>query len=313
MGIEIKKGQVIAQFTVEELLPEGSGGMATVVHARGRDGSEVALKISHTTTERFYADALLAEVEILRKLSHPGVVKIKPIHTSNGKIRFVERAVELNGHPWFFAMEFLEGGSLKDYLKKVNLLTFGEACSIAYEVAKALNYIHSQGYVHNDVKIDNVLFRRKIEKDSAFVPVLIDFGIAAKISRVQQDAGSLQWMSPERLQEVRKELPPEIKIDATKVDVYSVGVLMYRMLTAKMPFNGITEKGITNAIMYKTPVHITSLNSSIPPRLDDLINRCLAKRPDARPTTEQLIKELEGYKSEQVVTFPKNSFFSKMS
>jgi len=112
MGIEIKKGQVIAQFTVEELLPEGSGGMATVVCAVGHDGSKVALKISHAATERYYADALLAEVEILRKLNHPGVVKIIPIKTDGGKIRFVERAVELKDQPWFFAMEFL---SAKNY------------------------------------------------------------------------------------------------------------------------------------------------------------------------------------------------------
>jgi serine/threonine-protein kinase len=306
MGIEIKKGQVIAQFTVEELLPEGSGGMATVVCAVGHDGSKVALKISHAATERYYADALLAEVEILRKLNHPGVVKIIPIKTDGGKIRFVERAVELKDQPWFFAMEFLEGGSLKDYLKKVGTITFGEACFIALEVVKALNYIHSQEYAHNDVKIDNVIFRKDIEKYHVFEPVLIDFGIASKLRRIQADAGSLQWMAPERLQQVRKELPPEIKVDATKVDVYSVGILLYRMLTSKMPFSGKTEHGITSAIMYKTPDNITTINSSVPSGLNNLIHRCISKRPEVRPTTQQLIKELDPFSTNQVITNPKH-------
>jgi eukaryotic-like serine/threonine-protein kinase len=305
MAIAIKKGQRISQFTVKDLLPEGSGGMATVVRAVNANGDEVALKISHAANERYYGDALIAESEILQKLDHLGVIKILPIHSDIGKTRYMERATELSGNPWFFAMEFMEGGSLRDCLKKVNMLTPGEASFIAREVTKALEYVHSKSYQHNDVKTDNVLFRHKLEKGGVFEPVLIDFGIAAKTKHIQNDAGSLQWMSPERLQLVRKEVAPE-SVDANKVDIYAIGVLLYRMLTTKMPFTGVTENGVTSAIINKIPEHVTSTNSKVPAGLDELIIDCMAKRPEARPTTRQLIKELDQYSTDQIVTAPKD-------
>ena len=303
MAVVIKKGQKIAQFTVKELLPEGSGGMATVVQATGSDGKEVALKISHSANDQF----LIQESEILQKLDHSGVVKILPIHTEIGKTRYYQRAIELAGHPWFFAMEFLEGGSLRDWLKKVNVLTVSEASFIAREVAKALEYVHSKAFVHNDVKTDNVLFRHKLEKGDSIEPVLIDFGIAARAKRYQADAGSLQWMSPERFSEVRGEgLAPEVKVDPTKVDVYAVGVLLYRMLTSKMPFTGMTEKGITEAILKKTPQDVVTANSKVPPDLDELILLCMSKRPELRPTTRKLIKELDQYTTDHGTVETKN-------
>jgi serine/threonine-protein kinase len=309
MAIPIKKGQSISQFTVKDLLPEGSGGMATVVRAFSRQGIEVALKISHAADERYYADALIAESEILQKLDNVGVVRILPIETDIGKTRYMERATELPGHPWFFVMEFLAGGSLRDWLKKVGVVAPGEASFIAREITRALEYVHSKSYVHNDVKEDNVLFRRTLEKGGTFEPVLIDFGIAAKTKRIQQDAGSLQWMSPERLQQVRHELAPEVKVDATKVDVYSVGVLLHRMLTARMPFTGTSEGRITSAILHKSPEHVRSANSAVPLGLDELIVACMAKRPEARPSTRELRKELAQYSTDRIVVLPKSTGF----
>lgn len=104
---------------------------------------------------------------------------------------------------------------------------------------------------------------------------------------------------------MRRELAPEVKIDATKVDVYAVGVLLYRMLTTKMPFTGMTENGVTSAILHKAPEHVTVANSKVPAGLDNLIISCMAKRPEARPTTKQLIKELAKYSVNQITTLPK--------
>jgi serine/threonine-protein kinase len=279
--------------------------MATVVRAVGKDGIEVALKISRLASDPFYATALKAETEILQKLDHPGVVKIYPIHSDIGKMVYMERATELTGHPWFFVMEFLEGASLRDYLKQVNILTPGEATAVARDVSLALSYVHSKGYTHNDVKTDNILFRKLLTKNSCFEPVLIDFGIAAKIRRIQRDAGALQWMSPERLHQVREELAPEVQVDPVKVDVYAVGVLLYRMLTTKMPFTGLTDSGVTSAILYKTPESIHTVNPKVPPDLDELILSCMAKRPEARPTTSQLVTELKRYAEDRLVSLPK--------
>lgn len=309
MAVAIKKGQRIAQFTVKELLPEGSGGMATVVRAADSRGKDVALKISRNASDQF----LIEESEILQKLDHPGVVKIVPIHAEIGKTRYSQKAIELAGHPWFFVMEFLEGGSLRDWLKKANVLTVDEACFIAREVTKALAYVHSNAFVHNDVKTDNVLFRRKLEKGASIEPVLIDFGIAARAKRVQADAGSVLWMSPERFLEVKGEGPaPEVKIDPTKVDVYAVGVLLYRMLTSKMPFTGMTEKEITKTILTKIPQDVVKSNPKVPPDLSDLILTCMSKRPDQRPTTHRLIDELSEYvENHGVVVTTSKGFFGR--
>ncbi len=309
MAVTIKKGQVISQFVVKELLPEGSGGMATVVQATRNDGVGVALKISRIATDPFFATALKAETEILQKLSHPGVVKIIPIQSDIGKQLFMERATELDGHPWYFSMEYLAGGSLRDYQKKIKLLSPGEASFIAREVVLALEHVHSRGYSHNDVKTDNIIFRHPIKRNMRFEPVLIDFGIAAKIKRIQQDAGSLQWMSPERLNQIRGSLAPEVQVDATKVDIYAIGVLLYSILTTKMPFTGMTENGLTSAILNKTPGHVTESNSKVPIGLDELITSCMAKRPEARPTTSQLAKELARYSTDEITTLPKSKSF----
>ncbi len=279
--------------------------MATVVRAIGIDGVEVALKISNSVSDRYYADALIAETEILQKLDNPGVVKILPIQTDNSKTRFMKRAMELDGNPWFFAMEYLEGGSLRDWLNRVIVLAPGEAAFVALKVAWALDYVHSKEYVHNNVKTDNILFRGKLVKGCVLEPVLIDFGIFAKTRKTQQDAGSLQWMSPERLQQIRGALAPEVNVDATKVDIYAIGVLLYRMLTTKMPFSGMTESGHAQLIRLIPPSRASTINSKVPSGLDELIMACLTKRPEARPTIPQLIKELSVFSEDQVVTLPK--------
>lgn len=104
--------------------------------------------------------------------------------------------------------------------------------------------------------------------------------------------------------QVRNELAPEVKVDTTKVDIYAIGVLLYRMLTTKMPFTGITEKGVTTAILNKIPEQVRTSNSKVPLGLDELIISCMAKRPEARPATRQLIKELGQYSTEHVVIVP---------
>ncbi len=300
----VKINQKISQFVIKEILPEGSGGMAFVVRAAyAKNGhGDVALKISRATNDRFFMNALKAEVEILTRFSHPSIVRVVPIMSEIGRTLYYERATELEGYPWYFVMEYLAGGSLRDLLKNVNQLTVGEACAISSKVAAALGYVHSMGYAHNDVKTDNVLFRKVLDKGTPFEPVLIDFGIAAKVRRIQQDAGALPWMSPERLNYVRGELAPEFQLDATKVDIYAVGVLLYRMLTTKMPFIGMTEGSLTSAILYKQPEDVRSQNPTVPPDLDEMIMTCMSKRPEFRPNVSDLVSFLNRYARDEVVT-----------
>ena len=271
--------------------------MAVVVRAKNtKNFNTVALKISKSSDfNAFNVNALKAEVRILQSMDHPGIVKILPIQAEIGKKVFMERATELSGSPWYFVMEYLEGGSVSDLLKKVKILTEEETGAIIFRVVSALEHIHSIGYAHNDIKASNILFRNTLVTKHPFDPVLIDFGITRKKEKVQQDAGSLFYMAPEQLQEIREERPPEVNIDGSKVDIYSIGVLLYRMLASKLPLSGISEVGVTTAIMTKTPTDPKSLNPKISNHMNDLIMACLAKHPDARPTDQQIKSTLRHY------------------
>lgn len=292
---ELKPGVAIGEFEVMDLYPEGRGGMARVVRAR-RSGTanEVALKISRTGANQsyFYA-AIQKEVEILQRLDHRGVVRIVPV--SSGKNPYKERAVSIVDSPWFFGMEVLQGGSLEAYSRSLGALTLGETVAICHQLALALSHIHSRGFSHNDVKPDNVLFRRALDVGERLEPVLIDFGVAAKLVRQQAD-GSVVYMAPERLEEARDPSPPEAQGDPAKADVWSMGILLYRMLVGREPFLGVTDRSITSAIMRSIPVSMRKTRADIPVTVDEFVlEGCLAKDPRLRVTMDQFAGFMDGY------------------
>ena len=222
---EIKNGRIIGDFKIVEVYPEGRGGMSRVVRARPIVDSDLqaALKISRTGGNKdYFFAAIQKEVEILQKLDHRGVVQLRQI--SSGKNPYKERAVQIVGTPWFFGMECLQGGSLEAYLRGLGPLSLSEAAAICHQVGAALEYIHGRGFAHNDVKPDNILFRRELKVGDRLEPVLIDFGVAAKLVKAQLD-GSVVYMAPERLQESRDPSAPEVlaHVDPSKADVWRYG------------------------------------------------------------------------------------------
>jgi len=266
------------------------------VRARQADkrNAEVALKISRVGSHQtYYFSAIHKEVEVLQRLEHPGVVQLAPV--SDGKIRFKERAVEIVGSPWYFGMECLSGESLEKYIRTVGPLTLGETAAIAHQVGMALVHVHERGFAHNDVKPDNILFRRALKVGERLEPVLIDFGVAAKLVRQQLD-GSVVYMAPERLQELRDPGPPEAAPDPAKADVWSMGILLYRMLIGREPFVGVTDRSITSAILRSTPVPMGSWPPTIPvpPRkFRSLSKKCMEPplpldRPSMRPNSSAM-------------------------
>jgi serine/threonine protein kinase len=293
---DLKPGHSVGMFEVLEIYPEGRGGMARVVRAipRGAPSEEVALKISRTGTNRtYFFAAIQKEVEILQKLDHRGVVRI--VRVSDGKNPYKERAVSLAESPWFFGMECLRGGSLEAYTRSLSRLNLGETCAIAHQLAMALAHVHSRGFSHNDVKPDNVLFRRPLHVGEKLEPVLIDFGVAAKLVKHQVD-GSVVYMAPERLLESRDPGPPEAPVDPAKADVWSMGILLYRMLAGREPFVGVSDRSITSAIMRGQAVPIRKQRQDIPPEFDEfIIDGCLAKDPRLRATMIDLARFVERY------------------
>ncbi|WP_101756968.1 bifunctional serine/threonine-protein kinase/formylglycine-generating enzyme family protein [Oceanicoccus sp. KOV_DT_Chl] len=226
------------------------GGMSTVYLAIQQSvDREVAIKVMspNLNSDPSFSTRFYREAKIVGKLSHPNIVSIYDV--GNHK------------HYNYIAMDFLPGMPLQDRLDQG--VSVEQAIRIIREMASALNYAHERGYVHRDVKPDNILFR---EDDSA---VLCDFGIAkalkgsVKMTNFGSVLGTPNYMSPEQAQ--GKE------IDG-RADIYSLGVVFYEMLTGQVPFSGddpvaIAVKHMTSAIP-KLPAEHKSFQNIIEKMMD---------------------------------------------
>ena len=301
--IDLLPGSQVGPYTVVEAFPQGRGGMARVCKASLLlpDGSShfVALKVVYTQArdpreEEFFRTAINNEVETLKRFRHPNVVRIFPIPLGSHRATpYIARDADLPGAPWYFVMEYLGGGSLHAMIKQRKKLPVKEAVEIACQMAMALEYLHSKGIAHRDIKPDNVLFRATDGTNGRIEPVLVDFGIAAKLQRVGMQAGSVYYMSPERLQVVQGMIPPERVIDQAAGDVYGLGIMLYQMLTGRRPFEGSTKSSVTSAILNSTPSLPRRYNPGVPPGLEQLIMETLNKDPAHRPTAEDMLARME--------------------
>lgn len=232
------------------------GGMATVHLAIQLSvGREVALKIMspELSANPKYSNRFYKEANIVGTLSHPNIVSIYDVGKHDGYN--------------YIAMDYLPGASFKERIG--NGLSISEALRLTKEVASALDHMHDRGYVHLDLKPDNILFR----KDGS--AVLLDFGIAMTLSAAQKAntsgsvAGTPQYMSPEQAQG---------KPMDGRSDIYSLGILFHEMLTGEPPYRG------SDAVQIAVK-HMTAPLPSLPVQykmFQPLLNRMLAKKPDDR-------------------------------
>ena len=235
----------------------GAGGMAKVYLAVDTKlDRPVALKVlspafaeNSRITKRFIKEAKTAA-----QLQHSNIVSIFDV----GK----------QGAMNYFAMEYLQE-NLKDRIKQGGALKPREALSIVKDVAKALSYAHQKGFVHRDIKPDNIMFR----KDGAVV--LVDFGIVkavdetTKLTRTGMSVGTPQYMSPEQIKAK--------KVDG-RSDIYSLGIVLFELLTGKLPYPG--EDLVKVALQ-----HTSGSIPKLPDKLKDfqpLIEKMLAKNPHER-------------------------------
>lgn len=271
------------QFEIKDVI--ASGGFATIYRAQDTVmDREVAAKVGRIDHDPGYAKAVREEARILHRLAHRGVVKLGLLPRPGKTPIHYARALELPGRPYFFVMEYLSGGTLETYLKQVKRVTVAEAAAIAVEVGRGLRHVHKRGYVHNDLKLENVVFRQPIRSGFRFEPVLVDFGIATRL-KVQTEAGSLYIMAPEQIEQAQLEKPPEAVLDVNpqKVDVWGMGVMLYRMLGGQLPFAGRSERRLTDRILTSRPTALTRLSPDVPQEVNDLIlDGCLHKDPHQR-------------------------------
>jgi serine/threonine protein kinase len=244
-----------------EIIAEiGHGGNATVYQAIQKNlDRKVALKVllPGLVNDPGYLERFHLEARAIAKLRHPNIVTI------------FDEGNEQGIH--FMAMEFLEGKDLHHLVKEKGSLQIQEAVEMAKSIASALDYAHSYGIIHRDVKSSNIIMT------STGTAVLTDFGIAQSgVTSVHTKSGSLlgtpEFMSPE--QAGGKTVDP-------RTDFYSLGVVLYHTLSGHYPFQGESPITTIHKILYEKPVPLGRL-VKLPRALEQAIERCLAKNPDTR-------------------------------
>jgi eukaryotic-like serine/threonine-protein kinase len=249
-------------YTLEREL--GQGGMATVYLARDvRHNRHVAIKVMHAELAlRIGAERFLKEIETTANLQHPNIL---PLFDSGR----VEGTV-------FYVMPYVAGESLRDRLNRETQLPVADAIKIAGEIAAGLDYAHSHGVIHRDIKPDNVLFH-----DGR--ALVADFGIAlarsrgsdqARMTRSGVSLGTPEYMSPEQT-------AGHQNLDQ-RTDVYALGVVLYEMLAGQPPFTGATAQAIFARVMSDEPRSLSSQRKTVPPHVDAAVARALEKLPADR-------------------------------
>jgi beta-lactam-binding protein with PASTA domain/predicted Ser/Thr protein kinase len=250
----------------------GAGGMADVYLAEDQElGRRVAIKIlndRHAADDQF-VERFRREAKNAAGLSHPNIVSIYDRGDSEGT--------------YYIAMEYLDGRSLKELIVARGSAPVRTAIEYARQVLAALSAAHKQGIVHRDIKPHNVLVgpegRLKVT----------DFGIArsgaSQMTEVGSIIGTAQYLSPEQAR--------GSQVDQTS-DVYSVGVVLYELLTGQVPFTGDTPLEIAMKHLSEVPKPPSELRDDVPPDLDMVVLRALAKDPSERyQSAEEMDADLE--------------------
>ena len=251
--------QQLGKYRLLEIL--GSGGFATVYKAENMNlGNEVALKVmnAHLFQDEPTVARFKQEARFSVQLDHPNIVRVLDLEEANGQL--------------FIVMEYVTGISLSRLLATNGLLPLDQVVAIMKQIAAALDHAHSRRLVHRDVKPSNVLVR----PDG--VVKLTDFGIVkavegTKITQTGTTIGTPAYMSPEQT--------VGTPVDH-RSDLYSLGVVLYEMITGKVPFDGDTPVAIGYKHVHEPPPLASTLHPRARGRLETILNQALAKKPEDR-------------------------------
>ena len=257
------------RYELEELV--GGGGMADVYKATDRLLQRpVAVKILHEQFQRDqeFIEKFHREAQAAARLSHPNIVNIYDVGVSAGE--------------HYIVMEYVPGTTLKELIQQRGHLEPDEALAITREIAEALAHAHANGLVHCDIKPHNILML-----DGAHAKVA-DFGIARAVTESTMTysgnvIGSVHYFSPEQAKGT---------VITPKSDVYSLGVVLYEMLTGELPFTGENPVSIAMKHLQDEPTPVRRIDPAIPPVVEALVARMMAKDPALRPESAELVHEI---------------------
>ncbi|HCB92726.1 MAG TPA: Stk1 family PASTA domain-containing Ser/Thr kinase [Selenomonas sp.] len=266
-----------ARYELLDLI--GSGGMADVYRAHDQLLDRiVAVKILHVQfrNDEEFIGKFHREAQAAAKLSHSNIVNIYD--------------VGIDGDDHYIVMENVRGNTLKSLIKEKGQLSVPDALRIAREIADALAHAHGNHLVHCDIKPHNILLT---EAGHAKVA---DFGIARAVTESTMTysgnvIGSVHYFSPEQAKGT---------LITPKSDVYSLGVVLYEMLTGTLPFNGETPVAIAMKHLQEEPVSPRRIRPDIPPVVEAIVMKAMSKEPDRRPSSLEMVYALQ--QAEQSLT-----------
>lgn len=273
---------LLGKYRVERVL--GQGGMGIVLAVRHVELDEpYAVKMMHTHTADSddSAGRFLREARASARLKGEHVARVYDVgRTEDGTL--------------FMVMEYLEGSDLKTHLAKHGRLSPQEAISYLLQACDGIGEAHELGIVHRDIKPANLFLTQKRKTGEPHVKVL-DFGISKELNAAQSKdltqsgalLGSPLYMSPEQMVHARE-------VD-TRTDIWSLGVVLYELMTGKVPFPGETMTQVVHSVMHLEPKPIQTYVPDAPLALDVAIGRCLKKEPEQRfANVEALADALRG-------------------
>lgn len=269
------------RYEILELI--GFGGMAVVFKAYDLlENRHVAVKIlkdEYLHNEEFRR-RFRNESKAIAMLSHPNIVRVFDVNFSD-TVQYI-------------VMEYIDGITLKEYIGQQGAVKWKETIHFTVQILRALQHAHDNGIVHRDIKPQNVM----LLQDGTIK--VMDFGIARfarENGRTVADKaiGSVHYISPEQ---ARGEQTDE------RTDIYSVGVIMYELLTGQVPFDGDTPVSIAIKQMQQEPALPTSINPSIPVGLEEITLRAMQKEPELRyQSASEMLKDIDEFKQNPDVVF----------
>lgn len=275
------------RYEIHELI--GVGGMANVYRCTDTlDDREVAIKIlkdEYLNNEEFIR-RFKNESKAIAIMSHPNIVKVYDVSFGD-MIQYI-------------VMEYIDGITLKEYIDRQGVIEWKDVLHLTTQILRALQHAHESGIVHRDIKPQNIM----LLQDGTIK--VTDFGIARfsdKATRTMTDQaiGSVHYIAPE-----------QARGDVTdgKTDIYSVGVMLYEMLTGKLPFEGDSAVSVALMQLQSTPKRPREVNPSIPVGLEQITMRAMEKQPADRYTSAaEMLSDIDRFRLNPSIVFDYNTSF----